>query len=67
MLNSKGCSTSKHNVMPDMLRMALGFAVRSGAAFSQKSNQAELSPISKTKTTKTTKTTNVTPNKSFRA
>jgi len=34
MRNSKGCSTSKHNGMLDMLRMALDFAVRSGAAFS---------------------------------
>ena len=34
MRNSKGCSTSKHNGMLDMLRMALDFALRSGAAFS---------------------------------
>jgi len=34
MRNSKGCSTSKHNGMLDMLRMALDFAVHSGAAFS---------------------------------
>jgi len=33
MRNSKGCSTSKHSGMLDMLRFALDFAVRSGAAF----------------------------------
>jgi integrase len=34
MRNSKGCSTSKHNGMLDILRMALDYAVHSGAAFS---------------------------------
>lgn len=34
MRTSKGCSTSKHNSMLDILRMALDVAVREGAAFS---------------------------------
>lgn len=34
MRNSKGCSVTKHNGMLDVLRMALDFAVDSGAAFS---------------------------------
>ena len=34
MRTSKGCSTSKHNSMLDILRLALDVAVREGAAFS---------------------------------
>lgn len=34
MRNAKGCSTSKHNGMLDVLRLALDFAVKHGAAFS---------------------------------
>ena len=43
MRNSKGCSTSKHNGMLDILRMALDFAVRHGAAFENAARDATIS------------------------